>query len=206
MKYIFVAGAPGSKWSSVIKNIYYSPSINRSDYNDARTYFHAATGKEQVVHIGSYFDPGMEFGDWFENINLYSKEQCEEEFNKPFSASGIRIIRSHVFSHHIDFLKEKWPECPVVLVLRDNDSCLGWWVRCGHFNITHPNYSKYYKNLQKMGEIIDNQNADIVKSWNKYSGKEVSNNTELAQVLNIEVPPQEYQQDYVLSDIKVKVI
>jgi len=35
MKYIFVAGAPGSKWSSVVKNIYYSESIDRSDYSDA---------------------------------------------------------------------------------------------------------------------------------------------------------------------------
>ena len=30
-KYIFVSGAPGSKWSSVVKNIYYSPSIDSSD-------------------------------------------------------------------------------------------------------------------------------------------------------------------------------
>ena len=33
MKYIFVAGAPGSKWSSVCKNIYFSGDIDTSDYN-----------------------------------------------------------------------------------------------------------------------------------------------------------------------------
>ena len=34
-----MAGAPGSKWSSVCKNIYYSPDIDRTDYSDARTYW-----------------------------------------------------------------------------------------------------------------------------------------------------------------------
>ena len=41
MKYIFVAGAPGSKWSSVVKNIYYSDSLDNSDYSKDREYWHA---------------------------------------------------------------------------------------------------------------------------------------------------------------------
>ena len=65
-KYIFCAGAPGSKWSSLIKNIYYSPGVDRSDYSDARTYYHDASGKMDLMHLGAYFDPGMEFGGFFE--------------------------------------------------------------------------------------------------------------------------------------------
>ena len=76
MKYIFVAGAPGSKWSSVVKNIYYSASIDRSDYLDARTYYHDASGTLDLMHLGAYFDPGMEFGDFFLNLDQYTKEQC----------------------------------------------------------------------------------------------------------------------------------
>ena len=60
MKYIFVAGAPGSKWSSVAKNIYYSPDIDRSDYRAEWTYYHDASGKMDLMHLGAYFDPGME--------------------------------------------------------------------------------------------------------------------------------------------------
>ena len=60
MKYIFIAGAPGSKWSSMCKNIYYSPSIDRSDYSNERTYYDAASGKMELMHLGAYFDPGME--------------------------------------------------------------------------------------------------------------------------------------------------
>jgi len=71
MKYIFVAGAPGSKWSSVVKNIYYSPDIDRSDYSDSRTYYHDASGKLELMHLGAYFDPGMEFGHFFDQLNQY---------------------------------------------------------------------------------------------------------------------------------------
>ena len=118
MKYIFVAGAPGSKWSSVAKNIYYSPSIDRSDYHDDRTYYHDASGQRELMHLGAYWDPGMEFGKFFNQLERYSKTECEAEFDRPFdkNSTGIRIIKSHVFANHIDYIKQTWPESPVVLV------------------------------------------------------------------------------------------
>ena len=162
MKYVFVAGAPGSKWSSVVKNIYYSPSIDRSDYSDARTYYHDASGEMQLMHLGAYFDPGMEFS-LPESMPTLSKKQAEELFDAPFSGDGVRIIKSHIFCYkeNIEYLRKFWPECPIVLVRRDNDSCLGWWVRCGHFNITYPSYDSYYKDLRNMAKIIDKQNYDL---------------------------------------------
>jgi len=205
MKYIFIAGAPGSKWSSVSKNIYYSPSIDRSDYSEQRTYYHGANGKIDLMHIGAYFDPEMEF-NLPDNLMTLSKDALEDIFDSAFTGEGIRIIKSHIFANNIDFLKACWPDCPIVLVYRSNDSCLGWWVRCGHFNITYPNYSGYYKDLQTMSMIINNQNDGIQKAWNMYHGKEIYNNQELIEILNIKAPPKEYQQDYVLSDVKVKVI
>ena len=114
MKYIFVAGAPGSKWSSVVKNIYYSPDIDRSDYSDARTYYHDASGKRELMHLGAYFDPGMEFGRFFHRLSMYDKDTLEKDFDEPFSGTGVRIIKSHVFANHVDHLKALWPECPVV--------------------------------------------------------------------------------------------
>lgn len=207
MKYIFCAGAPGSKWSSLIKNIYYSPDIDRSDYSEARTYWHDGPNFPlQLMHLGAYFDPGMEFGDWFDRLAQHSKEQCEAEFDRPFSGTGIRIIKSHVFAHHIDFLKANWPDCPVILADREDDACLGWWVRCGEFDITYPSYHKHYQNLRNMGHMIDRQNADIRKAWNKYDGNIPNDNLELANILKIASPPQEYQQNYTVSDLKVKII
>ena len=206
MKYIFVAGAPGSKWSSVVKNIYYSASIDQTDYSAARTYSHDAPGKMTLMHLGAYFDPGMEFGDFFDNLDQYTKEQCETEFDRPFSGSGIRIIKSHVFAHHLEFIKRTWPDCAIVLVHRSSDSCLGWWVKCGHFDITYPDYSKYYQNLRQMSQIISAQNQAIESGMNQLTGPFVQSNQELAQLLGLELPPEQYAQNYAASDIKVKVI
>lgn len=204
MKYLFVAGAPGSKWSSVVKNIYYSSDIDRSDYSDARTYYHDASGERQLMHLGAYFDPGME-SDLPENFNQYSKEELEKIFDKEFSGKGVRIIKSHIFCNNIDFIRRTWPDCPIVLVYRGDDACLGWWVKCGHFNITYPLYHDYYKDLPTMANIIKNQNKDLLEAWWKYDGKYVTDNKELCRALKIEIPEKDYQ-DYVVSDIRVKAI
>lgn len=196
MKYIFVAGAPGSKWSSVVKHIYYSPSIDHSDYSDERTYHHDASGEMKLMHLGAYFDPGMEFGDFFDKLNYYSKEDCEKEFDRPFTGEGVRIIKSHTFAHHIDYLLKHWPDCPIVLVYRNNDSCLGWWVKCGEFNITYPNYLPYYKNLKTMSKIIEHQNSDIKKAWYNHKGKQAGTNLQLCDMLGIERPDSNWYQHY----------
>ena len=206
MKYIFVAGAPGSKWSSVVKNIYYSPDIDRSDYSDARTYYHDASGQLDLMHLGAYFDPGMEFGGFFDQLNQYSKDHCEAEFDRPFSGEGIRIIKSHVFANHIDYIKATWPDCPIVLVHRDDDACLGWWVKCGQFDITYPSYDLYYQNLRTMATIIQQQNAGIQKAARDYPRRQAKTNRELARILAIAEPPAEYNQDYIQSNIRVRVI
>lgn len=205
MKYIFVAGAPGSKWSSVVKNIYWSPSIDHSDYSESRTYYHDASGEYQLMHLGAYWDPGMEFGDNFDKLNSLSRQECEKEFDRPFTGSGIRIIKSHVFCNHLDFLKNTWPDCKIIMVNRDNDACLGWWVRCGHFDITYPNY-KWYENLKQMSKMIDDQNYHLRQFWHNNSKRWINNNRHLALSLGIQAPPEEYYQDYETNDIKVSLI
>ncbi len=204
MKYIFVAGAPGSKWSSVVKNIYYSSSIDRSDFSEKRMYWHDASGETQLMHLGAYFDPGMEF-DLPPNLMTLSKDALEDIFNSAFTGDGIRIIKSHIFAHNIDFLKACWPDCPIVLVHRSDDACLGWWVKCGHFNITYTKYDKYYKDLRTMAKIISEQNKGILAAQQR-EGTEPSTNRELAQLLGLNPPPLNHVQDYSANDIRVKLI
>lgn len=207
MKYIFVAGAPGSKWSSVVKNIYYSDSIDKSDFRDERTYWHDASGEYQLMHLGAYFDPGMEF-ELPESLSTLTKKQAEELFDKPFSGEGVRIIKSHIFCYeeNIEYLRELWPECPIVLVYRDNDSCLGWWVRCGHFNITYPKYDSYYKDLREMSKIIDKQNKGIQWANDRLKPHRVYNNARLSLLLGIQPPPEDFKQSYIENDIEVSVL
>jgi hypothetical protein len=206
MKYIFVAGAPGSKWSSVVKNIYFSEDIDHSDYSEARTYWHDAPGHLELRHTGAYFDPGMEFS-LPEDLEQHSKEDLEKIFDSAFTSNGIRIIKSHMFSIHIDFIRKTWPECPMVLVHRSNDSCLGWWVKCGHFNITYPSYDYYFVDFKTMAKRIQEQNASIEQAmFDNPNGKQVGTNLQLCRALGIAEPLQEYWQNYAASDIKVTVI
>jgi len=206
MKYIFVAGAPGSKWSSVTKNIYYSPDIDQSDYSEDRLYYHDASGARELMHLGAYFDPGMEFGDRFDRLDQFSRVELEQDFDAPFSGTGVRIIKSHVFANHIDYVKATWPECPILLVHRPNDACLGWWVKCGHFGITYPDYAEYYQDLRVMAEKIQQQNSGIVQAMLRYPGRVPLTNLGLCKMLNIAPPPEEYFQDYGRSDVRVTVI
>lgn len=189
----------------MVKNIYYSPSIDRSDYSEERTYYHDASGQLELMHLGAYFDPGMEF-DLPPDLMTLSKHALEDIFDSAFTGSGIRIIKSHIFANNIDFLKACWPDCPVVLVHRSNDSCLGWWVKCGHFDITYPDYSEYYQNLREMSRIIAEQNNCIENAMYRYPGTEPVNNRQLAQQLGLSTVPEQYSQNYATADITLKVI
>jgi hypothetical protein len=198
MKYIFVTGAPGSKWSSVVRNIYYSSDIDRSDSSPKRTY-------RDELHLGAYWDPGMEFGQFFHRLNEHDHYQCETEFDAPFTGSGVRIIKSHYFARHIDYIKNTWPDSPIVLVHRTDDACLGWWVKCGGFDIAYPDYA-HYKNFDNMALKIQQQNAGIVSAALRYPGHIPLNNHQLCDILKIAPPPSEYHQDYGQSDVRVTVI
>ena len=205
MKYIFMAGAPGSKWSSVSKNIYFSDSVDRSDASAEREYYHDAPGTRQLMHMGAYFDPGMEF-DLPADITTLTKTELEAIFDSAFSGTGVRIIKSHIFCDHVEYLKDLWPDCPVILVHRGDDACLGWWVKCGHFTITYPKYDRYYVDLKRMAFLIARQNIGIMDAWLEFPGKVPPNNQALAHILGIKSPPEEYFQDYKQADIGVKVI
>ena len=161
----------------------------------------------QLMHLGAYFDPGMEFGSGFNRLSRYKKELLEAEFDLPFRGSGVRIIKSHCFATQIDVLKSYWPESPVVLVHRSNDACLGWWVKCGHFDITYPLYHKYYVDLKTMATKIEEQNQGIVIAETDYaSGKRTpATNLELCDMLGI-ARPENSIQHYQSNDIKVTVI
>lgn len=142
-EYILMTGAPGSKWSSVNSDIYNSPDINNSDYDSKKTY-------HRTSHEGTYFDPGMEYDIGIEN------------WDKPFTKDDFRskIIKSHTFAYYLDYLKDLG--YPIVLVYRGNEECMDWWLKAGGFNITYPDYNKFYVNEDIMRCHIKSQNANIL--------------------------------------------
>ena len=192
MTYILMTGAPGSKWSSVFKNIHGSADIDNTDYNDSRTYWHDADtpGSKQLMHTGAYWDPGMEF-----DCNI-------EHWDKPFSGLGKRIIKSHTFAHQLDNLKRLG--YPIILVYRNDHECIEWWKLCGGFNITYPNY-QYFQNLTEMWHHIQKENNDIMNfvHHNKNRVVLVENNKELCAKLKIAYPNECDNHIYAQKDIKV---
>ena len=191
--YILFTGAPGSKWSSVVKNIYWSSDLDHSDYKEQRTYWHDADtpGYKQLMHIGAYWDPGMEF----ENTN----------WDGPFSGTGKRIIKSHTFAHELNELKLSGH--PIVLVHRNDFECLEWWKKCGEFQITYPDYS-YFENLDVMWQHIQDENKDIMQfvKDNKDRIQSAKDNVDLCRMLKINFPDTKGRiHNYEQKDIKVYV-
>ena len=189
--YILFTGAPGSKWSSVAENIYQSPDIDRSDSTSERTYL-----KDVVKHQGAYFDPGMEF------------DNSPEHWDRPFSGTGRRIIKSHTFAHQLDTLKDLG--YPIVMVRRGNIECYDWWMQAGGFDITYPNYKTYYKDPDTMWSQIESQNKDITLFIQQNLDRITcpTDNFDLCGVLGIKSPgPRDriHTHNYAEKDIKVYV-
>lgn len=186
MMYILFTGAPGSKWSSVAESIYRSPDIDQSDSTSERCYY-----KQTVKHVGAYFDPDMEF------------DNKQENWDKPFSGSGKRIIKSHTFAHQLEKLKTL--EHPIVMVYRNDVDCYNWWKDAGGFDITYPSYD-YFKPLSNMWNHIQKQNKDIMQFVKDNQSKIVSvvDSQQLCKLLEIRLPNKSYK-DYTSNDIKVYV-
>lgn len=206
MSYIFIVGAPGSRWSSVAYHISNSPDIDTTDHNEERQY----NVESGLCHRGSYFDPGMEFGTWFDNISSRDAKENEAEFNKPFKGilnkSKYRIIKSHAMATGLDYLHEKWSYAKIILVYRSNKKCFDWWKEAGGFNISYPSYA-WYKDDDNMKKQIALQNKHI-KAFVKKNGLEwnVRDNFDLCERLGISIPFDDVHQIYANNDIKVAVL
>ena len=184
INFIFVLGAPGSRWSGVAKSIYFSKDIDRSDSSAERQYHNPHN--QQLMHLGAYWDPGMEFGRDLDRFDSLSKTELTEEFNKPFTGTGRRIIKSHILTEHVGHLATLF-NSPIVLVYRTNQDCFDWWHEAGGWNITYPSYS-WYKDDAKMKEEIARQNAALTRFEDQKGLYTLANNLELAEMLGIKKP------------------
>jgi hypothetical protein len=73
------------------------------------------------------------------------------------------------------------------------------------FNITYPNYKPFYKDIDTVAKLIEQQNVGILKAWDYYEGFEPKTNIEICDYLGL-VYPNGYQQVFADNDIKVKII
>jgi hypothetical protein len=57
-----------------------------------------------------------------------------------------------------------------------------------------------------MGKIINHQNEDLLKSWDKWKPLELEDNHHLCDYLQLQYPPVKYRQNYDQKGIRVGVI
>ena len=170
MSYIFLTGAPGSKWSSVAGDIRPSPELDSTDSSPSREY-KSSNAEGPAHHVGAYWDPGMEFSTH------------PDEWDKPFSGSGIRVIKSHTFAYKLYELKKY--NCPIVMVYRKDVDCYSHWMKAGGFDITYPDYKPYYKDYGNMYVEIAQQNYEILNFVYHHSLKRAEDLGTLCRLLGI---------------------
>lgn len=169
-KFIFAMGAPGSRWSGVLRCIQMRfAEINTSDDSPDRTYDRRSwdSKSSQMIdvgwHRGAYWGPYHEFGHGFDNIEKnYTKESFIQECIRPFeNTNGTMIIKSHWFAYNIEILKEWFPTAKFIAVkYGSNLDTFAWWHYVGGWDITYPHYT-WYKNNDLMFEKIQLENKLI---------------------------------------------
>jgi hypothetical protein len=162
---VFVTGAPGSRWSAIAHALTYADPVNISDTDASRVY----ASDSGATHFGSYFGPGMGHGEKFDRLSELSKEHVSAELAAAYhSPGGTLLLKSHLFARHLDVLREMFPRSRVLLVYRNDDGCLKWWVEAGGFSISFPDYS-WYGELENMREQIKVDNTAIIRFAERHS-------------------------------------
>tara|TARA_B100000424_G_scaffold79754_1_gene59724 strand:+ start:1256 stop:1843 length:588 start_codon:yes stop_codon:yes gene_type:complete len=159
-KYIFLTGPPGSRWSGISQELRKLSWIDNSDITDARQYSHNLYSG----HIGAYFGPEMEHGDWLKEGFYFNL--LEKEISSIWSGQGTKILMSHNWCYYFDEIQKYYPNETIITVTRDNLSCYNWWHEAGGWNITYPSYT-WYKNNVNMKKEIKKQNH-CIKNLNKF--------------------------------------
>lgn len=164
---IFFTGAPGSKWSAVSHILNHSQryAFDSGDYSPDRCY----TGPQlDVSHQGAYFGPGNLFGRRWHHLNDISRDDMLREIDLAWSGrpqTGYRIIKCHHFVDHLDHIREQFPDSKIIVVMRPDLFCFHGWQRSGGFEkITYPDYSVYYRDLDRLREEVFRESAQA-RSW-----------------------------------------
>jgi len=170
---IFATGAPGSKWSAVLRAITYNKLINTSDECQENTYnvtlYSKDSGQEKKLawHRGAYWGPYHKFGHKFDKLDLLSKDEILSEIHSAFSETGgVKLVKSHWFSYHLDFIAETFPEAKIISVYLPDDVCFDWWSVIGGWDITYPIYT-WYENDERMKRQIKEENSHITRFFSR---------------------------------------
>jgi hypothetical protein len=165
---VLMIGCPGSRWSSVFLDIAKSPDVNTSEWCEENKWDQEIENVwgELIyigVHRGVYWGPGNTYGEGFENLFNMSKAEILTEFMKPFENwDKIKVIKSHWFAYHIEYLQALFPKAKIVSCYANDIDSFYWWHKCGGWGMLFPNYT-WYNDDSRMLEKIKEENYRILK-------------------------------------------
>ena len=167
-KIIFFTGAPGSKWSGASVLLANTPliDINISDRSPEREYDHGPQFNG-VKHLGAYFGPGFEFGEWFHELytGKYTREQVIAEIERAYpNHDGYIMVKCHQFVYSLDWIAETFPESKIMIVMRHPEACWDGWHGVGGIKIPYPDYTEFYKTTEQAKKLI-NHECMLARKW-----------------------------------------
>ena len=149
---IFYIAVPGSGWAklSLLLGCCAKLNLNKSDRNSEREEVGKSGNTGCVHHKGAFWDPKMEFGDGFDDLEKnHTKESFIKECLRPFTTINDQnyLIRSHFFaeSKNLAWLTKNFPNNKLIFVLRDTRLCWEGWTTSMTFTGRYPSYKAWMK-------------------------------------------------------------
>jgi hypothetical protein len=165
---ILMVGCPGSRWSNVHRWICVHPSINKTDWSaekgwSALSYNINNEVSNVGIHYGSYWGPGNYYGEKFDRLNELSKEEILSEFMEAYETwDDIKIIKSHWFAYHLDYIHALFPDATVIACYSGDVDSMYWWHKCTGWGLGYAGYAWYVDDV-RMYEKIKEENSNILK-------------------------------------------
>jgi hypothetical protein len=186
---VFVSGAPGSGWGRIDKML--RAVLDNADNTDM-TYervYSSGNSEKTYNHLGAFFNPGNEFGDWILNFRHYTREEIIEKLDSVYEPSGeldprvlsviddcyktkpdgkylIRMHKSHYWPYHLDKIKDLFPDAFIVNQWQLDHKCYVWWEHSEGFNLRHDSYDYYENDYEAIWNQVRWQNSGIERfAW-----------------------------------------
>lgn len=142
---IFVTGAPGSKWTSVTHLVETCAQANLTDRNPNRHYDHHVF----QGHHGAYF--GLPFRKYEFDVKTDS-DYVNSAWAEPDRPG--KFVKGHDWGYMLDDLKAESQGNWLLMIMRNDVDCFGWWNNHGGFVTKYPSYESYENSAGMMAEIM----------------------------------------------------
>lgn len=167
MKYIFVTGAPGSRWgrlefllreqSNIVDDSGWMPFLQDNPDN-------------LTTHVHKFFGPYQQHGDRFDVLHILGRTAIFDELERAFDSNStgkVRFVRCHWFAYQLDWIAENLPEVDILMMFRESNMCYNWWHESGGWDIQYPSY-KWYGDSEKLRRQIMLENECMIQFMRKH--------------------------------------